>query len=156
MIWRFIINPNKALEVLLFRLRREIFRREKCNSKKNQNNLRHLPWSENNFSFNDSFLFMQNSCKSFYSCFCQFIDKKNKNNSKSKSEINIIIVSFKKMFQNTYQSGFLSILYSIGSKPLQIWDKSSNSFLIQFTTDTSNVSQIRTFNHLSCKSWALM
>lgn len=30
------------------------------------------------------------------------------------------------MFQNTYQSGFLSILYSIGSKPLQIWDKSSN------------------------------
>ncbi len=30
------------------------------------------------------------------------------------------------MFQNTYQSGFLSILYSIGSKPLQIWEKSSN------------------------------
>ena len=30
------------------------------------------------------------------------------------------------MFQNTYQSGFLYILYSIGSKPLQIWDKSSN------------------------------
>lgn len=29
------------------------------------------------------------------------------------------------MFQNTYQSGFLSILYSIGSKPLQIWEKSS-------------------------------
>lgn len=29
------------------------------------------------------------------------------------------------MFANTYQSGFLSILYSIGSKPLQIWDKSS-------------------------------
>jgi len=33
------------------------------------------------------------------------------------------------MFQNTYQSGFLSILYSIGSKPLQIWDKSSNFFI---------------------------
>ncbi len=33
------------------------------------------------------------------------------------------------MFQNTYQSGFLSILYSIGSKPLQIWDKSSNLFI---------------------------
>lgn len=30
------------------------------------------------------------------------------------------------MFKNTYQSGFLSILYSIGSKPLQIWDKQSN------------------------------
>lgn len=28
-----------------------------------------------------------------------------------------------KMFKNTFQSGFLSILYSIGSKPLQIWDK---------------------------------
>lgn len=27
------------------------------------------------------------------------------------------------MFKNAYQSGFLSILYSIGSKPLQIWDK---------------------------------
>ena len=26
------------------------------------------------------------------------------------------------MFKNSYQSGFLSILYSIGSKPLQIWD----------------------------------
>ena len=29
----------------------------------------------------------------------------------------------RKMFKNTFQSGFLSILYSIGSKPLQIWDK---------------------------------
>jgi hypothetical protein len=28
------------------------------------------------------------------------------------------------MFKNTFQSGFLSILYSIGSKPLQIWKKS--------------------------------
>lgn len=27
------------------------------------------------------------------------------------------------MFDNTFQSGFLSILYSIGSKPLQIWKK---------------------------------
>jgi hypothetical protein len=27
------------------------------------------------------------------------------------------------MFKNSYQSGFLSILYSIGSKPLKIWDK---------------------------------
>ena len=30
---------------------------------------------------------------------------------------------FATMFKNTFQSGFLSILYSIGSKPLQIWDK---------------------------------
>ncbi|QHO17811.1 Cilia- and flagella-associated protein [Arachis hypogaea] len=28
-----------------------------------------------------------------------------------------------RMFKNTFQSGFLSILYSLGSKPLQIWDK---------------------------------
>ncbi len=27
------------------------------------------------------------------------------------------------MFKNTFQSGFLSILYSIGSKPLQLWTK---------------------------------
>jgi hypothetical protein len=27
------------------------------------------------------------------------------------------------MFKNSYQSGFLSLLYSIGSKPLQIWDQ---------------------------------
>ena len=32
------------------------------------------------------------------------------------------------MFKNAYQSGFLSILYSIGSKPLQIWDKQGNYF----------------------------
>lgn len=32
------------------------------------------------------------------------------------------------MFKNAYQSGFLSILYSIGSKPLQIWDKKSTNF----------------------------
>lgn len=30
------------------------------------------------------------------------------------------------MFKNTFQSGFLSILYSIGSKPLQIWEKKVN------------------------------
>jgi hypothetical protein len=35
----------------------------------------------------------------------------------------LFIYSFWDMFKNTFQSGFLSILYSIGSKPLQIWDK---------------------------------
>lgn len=39
--------------------------------------------------------------------------------------INIINIEVSQMFKNTYQSGFLSILYSIGSKPLQIWDKQS-------------------------------
>jgi hypothetical protein len=31
------------------------------------------------------------------------------------------------MFRTQYQAGFLSILYSIGSKPLQIWDKKGAS-----------------------------
>ena len=35
------------------------------------------------------------------------------------------------MFKNTFQSGFLSILYSIGSKPLQIWDKKVRRRLLQ-------------------------
>ena len=35
------------------------------------------------------------------------------------------------MFTNAYQSGFLSILYSIGSKPLQIWEKQSKDLLIR-------------------------
>jgi len=59
------------------------------------------------------------------------------------------------MFKNTYQSGFLSILYSIGSKPLQIWDKQSTTPTIQFITDISSVSPTRTSNLPSCKSWEL-
>ena len=27
------------------------------------------------------------------------------------------------MFRNSYQAGFLSILYAIGSKPLELWEK---------------------------------
>jgi hypothetical protein len=27
------------------------------------------------------------------------------------------------MFANTFQSGFISIFYSVGSNPLQLWDK---------------------------------
>lgn len=27
------------------------------------------------------------------------------------------------MFANTYQKGFLSVFYSLGSSPLQIWDR---------------------------------
>ncbi|KAG1669324.1 hypothetical protein FOA52_014886 [Chlamydomonas sp. UWO 241] len=33
------------------------------------------------------------------------------------------------MFKNAFQSGFLSILYSIGSKPLQIWDKQGDVYV---------------------------
>ena len=39
------------------------------------------------------------------------------------------------MFRNTFQSGFLSILYSIGSKPLQFWDKEVNNGHIKRLTD---------------------
>ena len=42
------------------------------------------------------------------------------------------------MFKNTYQSGFLSILYSIGSKPLQIWEKNSTPADTQSRTATSS------------------
>ena len=39
------------------------------------------------------------------------------------------------MFKNTFQSGFLSILYSIGSRPLQIWDKQVQNGHIKRLTD---------------------
>lgn len=39
------------------------------------------------------------------------------------------------MFKNTFQSGLLSVLYSIGSKPLQIWDKQVRNGHIKRITD---------------------
>ncbi|KAM6325112.1 cilia- and flagella-associated protein 20 isoform 3-T3 [Podargus strigoides] len=39
------------------------------------------------------------------------------------------------MFKNTFQSGLLSLLYSIGSKPLQIWDKKVRNGHIKRITD---------------------
>lgn len=39
------------------------------------------------------------------------------------------------MFRNTYQAGFLSVLYSIGSKPLQIWDSEVKNGHIKRITD---------------------
>lgn len=39
------------------------------------------------------------------------------------------------MFRNTFQSGFLSILYSIGSNPLQIWEKKVKNGVIKRVTD---------------------
>ncbi|GIQ84264.1 cilia/flagella-associated protein 20/WDR90/C3orf67, partial [Kipferlia bialata] len=39
------------------------------------------------------------------------------------------------MFRNTYQSGFLSILYAVGSKPLQIWDKEIQNGHVKRITD---------------------
>jgi hypothetical protein len=61
--------------------------------------------------------------------------------NKRTGQIEILIninIEVSQMFKNTYQSGFLSILYSIGSKPLQIWDKQSTTTPIQFITDTSS------------------
>ena len=39
------------------------------------------------------------------------------------------------MFRNTVQSGFLSILYATGSKPLQIWRKNINNGYVKRITD---------------------
>ena len=39
------------------------------------------------------------------------------------------------MFRNTFQQGFLSILYSIGSKPLEIWGKYVKNGHIKRLTD---------------------
>merc|ERR1712023_595314 len=46
-----------------------------------------------------------------------------------------LLLLFAKMFKNTFQSGFLSILYSIGSKPLQIWDETVRNGHIKRITD---------------------
>ena len=61
------------------------------------------------------------------------------------------------MFKNTFQSGFLSILYSIGSKPLQIWDKQVRNGHIKRITDQdiqSSVLEIMgtnvSTNHITC------
>lgn len=40
--------------------------------------------------------------------------------AKTLSKKNIFIIYA--MFRNTYQGGFLSILYSCGSAPLELWD----------------------------------
>ena len=57
------------------------------------------------------------------------------------------------MFKNAFQSGFLSILYSIGSKPLEIWDSqgrnataslcvSANARLVCLTVRNGHVKRI--------------
>ncbi len=46
------------------------------------------------------------------------------------------------MFKNTFQSGFLSILYSVGSKPLQIWDKKVRNGHIKRLTDADIQSSV--------------
>ncbi|KNE73049.1 hypothetical protein AMAG_17318 [Allomyces macrogynus ATCC 38327] len=61
------------------------------------------------------------------------------------------------MFRNTFQSGFLSILYSIGSKPLQIWDKQVRNGHIKRITDNDIQSSVLEIigtnvstNYISC------
>ena len=48
----------------------------------------------------------------------------------------------KAMFKNTFQSGFLSILYSIGSKPLQIWEREVRNGHIKRITDNDIQSSV--------------
>ena len=61
------------------------------------------------------------------------------------------------MFKNTFQSGFLSILYSIGSKPLQLWDNTvANGHITRITDEDiqSSVLEIASANvattYISC------
>ncbi|KAI9015988.1 transcription factor IIB [Hyaloraphidium curvatum] len=63
------------------------------------------------------------------------------------------------MFRTTFQSGFLSILYSIGSKPLQIWDSQSSNGHIKRVTDEDIQSSVLEIvgtnvatNSISCPS----
>eukprot|EP01107_Rhizomastix_libera_P003372 TRINITY_DN1594_c0_g2_i1.p2 TRINITY_DN1594_c0_g2~~TRINITY_DN1594_c0_g2_i1.p2 ORF type:complete len:209 (-),score=33.96 TRINITY_DN1594_c0_g2_i1:68-694(-) len=46
------------------------------------------------------------------------------------------------MFKNTFQSGFLSVLYSIGSKPLEIWEKKVANGHIKRITDNDIQSSV--------------
>ena len=53
------------------------------------------------------------------------------------------------MFHNAYQSGFLSILYSLGAKPLQIWDTHVRNGHVKRVTDNelqSSVLEVRGAN----------
>ena len=81
--------------------------------------------------------------------------------------VNVINVFYdfpEEMFKNTFQSGFLSILYSIGSKPLQIWDKKVRNGHIKRITDQDiqvrlllavniNIHHIFPLSHLSWRLW---
>ena len=42
----------------------------------------------------------------------------------------------KTMFKNTFQSNFLSVFYSIGAKPLEIWSQETKNGYIKRLTDT--------------------
>jgi hypothetical protein len=46
------------------------------------------------------------------------------------------------MFKNSYQNGFLSVLYAVGSKPLLIWDKAVNNGHIKRITDADIQSSV--------------
>ncbi|KAF4724568.1 Cilia- and flagella-associated protein 20, partial [Perkinsus olseni] len=46
------------------------------------------------------------------------------------------------MFKNTFQSGFLSVLYSVGSKPLQIWADQVRNGHIKRLTDSDIQSSV--------------
>lgn len=62
-------------------------------------------------------------------------------------------IAAQKMFHNSYQSGFLSILYSVGSKPLQIWDCQVRNGHVKRITDEdiqSSVLEIMGSNVSTC------
>eukprot|EP01100_Stratorugosa_tubuloviscum_P012154 TRINITY_DN5625_c1_g1_i1.p1 TRINITY_DN5625_c1_g1~~TRINITY_DN5625_c1_g1_i1.p1 ORF type:complete len:189 (-),score=66.56 TRINITY_DN5625_c1_g1_i1:77-643(-) len=46
------------------------------------------------------------------------------------------------MFKNTYHSGFLSLFYSLGSQPLQLWEQKADEGEIKFVIDNEIQSQV--------------
>ena len=59
------------------------------------------------------------------------------------------------MFRNTFQSGFLSILYAIGSKPLQIWRKNINNGYVKRITDFEMQSSVIEICGANVSTWFL-
>ena len=47
------------------------------------------------------------------------------------------------MFKNTFQSGFLSVLYSIGSKPLQLWNTEVDEGHIKVKIEIRNLAETK-------------
>ncbi|KAI8579762.1 hypothetical protein K450DRAFT_240220 [Umbelopsis ramanniana AG] len=53
------------------------------------------------------------------------------------------------MFKNTFQSGFLSIFYSIGNEPLQLWSEHITQADSKETTSAEETSQVISKAHIS-------
>lgn len=55
-------------------------------------------------------------------------------------------VNIVNMFANSFQSGFLSIFYSVGSSPLGIWDKSVIYLILNINLTNINIFSLQVKN----------